>query len=76
MQELRKTAGLEMEDRIALSLQTDAPALKKAMETHKDYIGRETLAVRFTTAPLGEAAHRAQVKVEGQALTIGLRRAQ
>ena len=54
---------------------TMAEALKKAMETHKDYIGRETLAVRFTTAPLGEAAHRTDVRVEGQALIVELRKA-
>jgi isoleucyl-tRNA synthetase len=75
MQELRKTAGLEMEVRIVLSLQTDAPALKKAIETHKDYICRETLAVRLVMEPLGEGAHRAEVKVEGQAMTIELLRA-
>jgi hypothetical protein len=63
-----------MEDRIVLSLQTDAPALHKATETHRDYICRETLAVKFTTQPLGEGAHRSAVKVEGQALTISLRK--
>jgi isoleucyl-tRNA synthetase len=74
VQELRKTANRQMEDRIELSLQTDAPALRKAMGTHRDYICRETLAVRFTTEPLGEGSHRADEKVEGHALVIELRK--
>jgi isoleucyl-tRNA synthetase len=72
VQELRKSAGLEMEDRIVLSLQAEAPALRKAVEAHRDYICRETLAVQFTTVPLGEGAHQANVKVDGQALRIQL----
>jgi isoleucyl-tRNA synthetase len=75
VQELRKTAGLQMEDRIELSLQTESAALRKAIETHREYICRETLAVKFTTEPLGDGAHRADVKVEGQALRIELRKA-
>ncbi len=74
IQELRKTAGLQMEDRIVLSLQTDSPALKKAIETHQDYICRETLAVKLTNGPHVGAANRAEVKVEGQSLTIELRK--
>jgi isoleucyl-tRNA synthetase len=73
VQELRKTANLEMEDRIELSLQADSPELRKAIEAHKDYICRETLAVKFTTEPLSGEVHRAEVKVERQALIIELR---
>jgi isoleucyl-tRNA synthetase len=75
VQELRKTADLEMEDRIELSLQTDSPELRKAIETHRDYICRETLAVKFSMEPLGGEVHRAEVKVERQLLRIELRKA-
>jgi isoleucyl-tRNA synthetase len=75
VQELRKTAGLEMEYRIVLSLQTYAPGLKKAIETHKDYICRETLAVKFTMELLREGVHRAEVKVDRETLVIELRKA-
>src|SRR5205807_7441446 len=75
VQELRRRSELQMEDRIVLSLQTDSPDLAKAIEKHRDYICRETLAVEFTTRPLGKGAHRAEVKIEGHALTIELRRA-
>jgi isoleucyl-tRNA synthetase len=74
VQELRKTANLEMEDRIDLSLQTESPELRKAIETHRDYICRETLAVKFSMEPLGGEVHRAEVKVEGLALIIKVRK--
>src|SRR5262249_49160045 len=74
VQELRKTASLEMEDRIELSLQTASPELRKAIETHRDYICRETLAVNFSVKPPSGEAHRAEVKLEGQALIIELHR--
>jgi isoleucyl-tRNA synthetase len=73
VQELRKTAGLQMEDRIILSLQTESPVLRKAIEVHREYIRRETLAVQLTMEPLAPGAHRGDVKVDGQALTIELR---
>lgn len=75
VQELRKQANLEMEDRIVLYLGTAAPALQQAIAAHKDYIMSETLAVELTTEPLpGEGVHRAKVKVDGQELLIELRK--
>jgi isoleucyl-tRNA synthetase len=74
VQNARKEAVLEMEDRIILYLHTESPGLGKAIETHMDYICRETLATQFTTQPLGEGAHRVTVKVDGQPLTIELRK--
>jgi isoleucyl-tRNA synthetase len=74
VQNTRKDANLEMEDRIVLSLQTQAAALKQAIEAHKEYIASETLAISLTNEPLGGNVHRAEVKVDGQALTIQLRK--
>jgi isoleucyl-tRNA synthetase len=77
VQELRKKAGLEMSDRIVLSLQTKSAALAQAIEIHRDYICNETLAVRLTNEPLvGSGVHRAEVKVDGQMLVIELQRAE
>jgi isoleucyl-tRNA synthetase len=70
IQELRKKADLEMEDRIILYLVTDAARLRKALETHRDYIASETLTTEWATQPLGAKGHQADVKVDGQALTI------
>jgi isoleucyl-tRNA synthetase len=74
VQDLRKTAQLEMEDRIILYLGTDSPILRKAIAAHKTYIANETLTVEWASQPLGGDAHKAQVKIEGQALTIELKR--
>jgi isoleucyl-tRNA synthetase len=74
VQELRKSAGLEMDDRIVLHLGTESAALKKAVEAHQKYIAEETLAVELSPRPLGGGAARADVKVDGQPLAIELRR--
>jgi hypothetical protein len=73
VQELRKTADLNMEDRIALVLQTDTPMLQAAIDAHRDYIGSETLAVAWPVSLDGEGA-TAEVKVDGQPMLIKLRR--
>jgi isoleucyl-tRNA synthetase len=71
VQELRKTADLQMEDRIVLYLGTDDAELKKAIDEHRETIAAETLTVLWAeAAPSG--AHRAAVKVEGRALEIAL----
>jgi isoleucyl-tRNA synthetase len=74
VQDLRKKAGLEMEDRIELSLCTEPPRLQQAIEAHKGYICNETLAVKLTSQRLSDACPKVDVKVEGQALTIQLRK--
>jgi isoleucyl-tRNA synthetase len=74
IQKLRKDAGLQMEDRIVLSLQTKSAALAQAIEAHRAYICNETLAVRLTNEPMGGEARRAEVKIDGQPLTIELRK--
>jgi isoleucyl-tRNA synthetase len=75
VQEQRKEAGLEMEDRIALYLGTDSEKLRQAIAAHRDYIAAETLTIEWSSQPLtGPGVHRATVKVEGQSLTIELRR--
>jgi isoleucyl-tRNA synthetase len=72
VQNARKDAGLEMENRIELYLSTESKELREAIEAHKEYICRETLAVKWATQPLGEGAHLAIVKVDGQPLTVEL----
>ncbi|MGH7767040.1 MAG: DUF5915 domain-containing protein, partial [Candidatus Binatia bacterium] len=74
IQELRKTSGLEIEDRIHLHLQTDSATVRDAIQTHRGYICGETLAVELMSHPLNGNAHKAVIKLQGQALTIELRR--
>jgi isoleucyl-tRNA synthetase len=75
VQNARKDADLEMEDRIMLYLKTDSPVLQKALERHRDYISAETLVARWATQPIGEGAYRVEVKVDAQALAIELKKA-
>ncbi len=75
VQNARKEAKLEMEDRIILYLHTDSPELRQAIEAHRDYIANETLTTHWATQPLGGDAHKTTVKVDGQSLVIELRKA-
>jgi hypothetical protein len=75
VQNSRKDAGLEMEDRIVLYLHTDNADLAKAIGEHRDYIAAETLVAHWSDKPLGQGAYRTQVKVDGKSLTIELRKA-
>jgi isoleucyl-tRNA synthetase len=75
VQELRKKAGLEMEDRIVLYLSTDDPALKSAIANHKAYIMSETLTTVWSDQPLPEGCATARVEVDGKPLVIQLSKA-
>jgi isoleucyl-tRNA synthetase len=70
VQNARKEAGLEVEDRIALTLGGDEELLEAARD-HERYVAGETLAVRVTYGGdgTGEAA-----TIEGRRLTIALER--
>src|SRR5262249_48526139 len=74
VQNARKDAGLEMEDRIELYLATESAELRQAIEAHRPYIMSETLATKWATQPLGNNTYITNVKVDGQPLTIELRK--
>ncbi len=74
VQDTRKKAELDRLDKIALHLGTDSPELGKAIRTHQKDIATSTQAVEWLDAPPNGDAHTANVKVEGQALTIALRK--
>jgi isoleucyl-tRNA synthetase len=74
VQELRKKSALEMEDRIVLHLATDSSLLRSALQAHNPYISAETLAVEWASGPLDGDSHSTQVKVDGHALMIQLRK--
>jgi isoleucyl-tRNA synthetase len=70
VQSARKTAGLQVEDRVDLSLGGDEELLAAA-RAFEDYIARETLAVSVAyDAAEGEAA-----TIESRPLVIAVRRA-
>jgi isoleucyl-tRNA synthetase len=77
VQELRKKAGLEMEDRIVLHLTTESTKLRQAIDHYRVYVSQETLASGLLIEP-GEdlpGGHRSTVKVDGNDLRVELRKA-
>jgi isoleucyl-tRNA synthetase len=77
VQSARKTAGLQVEDRIELAL-TGEHALIQAARRFSDYVGGETLAVSLEPgedAGAGPWEHSEQAWIDGLELTINLRRA-
>lgn len=71
VQNARKSAGLQVEDRIHLGLGGDEDLLAAARE-HEDYVKRETLAL---SAEYNGAGAVEPVKIEGKALHIVVERA-
>ncbi len=75
VQDLRKTAGLAVEDRIELSLSTDDDSIAEALKAHLEYVSSEVLA---TTTHLDEEtagdAAATIIEVDGGVVTAKLQR--
>jgi len=71
IQNTRKQADLNVEDRIALQVTSEGELIQKALALFKDAIMQETLA---TTWSEGELAYTQTVKVDGQEVTISLQK--
>ena len=69
IQAARKDAGLNIDDRIKLSLKTEDDTTQKAIEEHSFTIVDETLA---TSLDEGTYEYVTSVKIEGHELTISL----
>lgn len=70
IQNARKQAGLQVDDRIALRLQTSEDSLQQAIDEHKNTIAAETLADQLEPAKVPK--HQSKVEVEKLQLTIAL----
>jgi isoleucyl-tRNA synthetase len=75
VQNTRKEADLQPEDRIVLWLHTDSGNLRQAIDAHRDYIAAETLTVEWSPGSLNGQGHGTNVKVDGQPLRIELSKA-
>jgi len=69
VQNARKEAGLEVDDRIVLTLETDSKDLAEAISAHADTIKAETLATELKTEG---AAGGVPVRVDGQELYVSV----
>ena len=70
VQSARKKAGLNVDDRIKLSLNSDDEALNSAIKQFEDEIAKETLAESVATD--SNYAYQEDVKVEGADLSLSL----
>jgi len=73
VQNARKAAGLNVDDRIVLNLSTSEDLLKQAIDEHLDVIKAETLTVELDSALDGDYSD--SVAVEKMPLTITLKKA-
>jgi isoleucyl-tRNA synthetase len=75
IQNARKGAGLQVEDRIELTLTGD-DALLEAVRQHADYVAGETLAAHLAfDGATPEGVHTETARIDGSELGIALRRA-
>lgn len=71
VQNARKQADLQVDDRIELRLSASDEDLQKALKTHSDEIMAETLTTKLSDKVL---KHTSETKVEGAKLTISLQK--
>ncbi|MGH2554863.1 MAG: DUF5915 domain-containing protein, partial [Actinomycetota bacterium] len=74
VQDLRKSAGLEVSDRIALGI-VAPPEVNAALERHRLFLAGEVLAVEVRWEPVGEAQGASDLDLDGSLVAISLRRA-
>jgi isoleucyl-tRNA synthetase len=74
VQNLRKEAGFELDDRIVTTYQAEG-ALAGAVEAWRDFIAAETLSVELRAGPPDEGATVGEDQVDGHLLRLGVRKA-
>ncbi len=73
VQEARKSAGLSLDDQIALFLGTESAVMNQAIAVHREFIASECQVGQWLeSAPVD--GYSAVAKVDGAALTISLRK--
>ncbi len=74
VQDARKAAGLQVSDRIELSVAAEGQ-VGEALRAHREWIAGETLAVAISEGPMDGTAHEERGDIEGAPVVIGLRKA-
>jgi isoleucyl-tRNA synthetase len=75
VQDLRKSSGLAVEDRIELWLDSPEPKIASALEKHRDYIASEVLATTTNAGPAPDGVAADEVRLDEGPVTVGLRKA-
>ena len=73
VQSARKQAGLQIDDRIVLSISSDDPEISQAVDAFADVIKSETLAVELNSA--ADESEKYDAKIEGKLVEISLKKA-
>ena len=71
VQDLRKTADLDVADRIRVYV-TATPGLREAIQANRDYVTAETLTVELSFSDPGPGSISVMDEFDGQKVTIGL----
>lgn len=74
VQDARKKAGFNVEDRIKLAYNTDEKDLISAIKVQSEYITKETLALEISDQK-GEYEYTAEAKLDGREIWFGVKRA-
>ena len=74
VQDLRKTADLDVADRIRVRV-TATPALRAAIEANRDYVTTETLTVELSYAAPEAGSATVTDEFDGEKVTVGLAKA-
>lgn len=73
VQSARKQAGLQIDDRIILSISSDDSEISQAVDAFADVIKSETLAVELNSA--ADESEKYDAKIEGKLVEISLKKA-
>ena len=73
VQRLRRDAGLEITDRIALWIDA-GPPVADAVAAHRDYVQTETLATDLRAGPPPDGARASEERIEGERVIVAVRR--
>ena len=73
VQSARKQAGLQIDDRIVLSISSDDSEISQAIDAFADVIKSETLAVELNSA--ADKSEKYDAKIEGKLVEISLKKA-
>ena len=73
VQSARKQAGLQIDDRIVLSISSDDSEISQAVDAFADVIKSETLAVELNSA--ADESEKYDAKIEGKLVEISLKKA-
>ena len=72
LQVLRKDAGLKVEQRITLSLQTEGKLMQKVLEEYLEKITQDTLTEKFVKTPIENDIEK-EIEINGEKVTVQIK---